>query len=161
MESDSSQLSGARQIVQRCLGLTSDLASIIAEAAEQLAIESTIIFVPVSVQRQIPGERQLSLLAQEAAKEAWAILNCVNFAAECIPFRKFILENQWNARTKVGHMLGENRKVLELANVDFNRLTADNGGWERLPVASAGIISHGVWGNVPSGETYNGSINVR
>jgi hypothetical protein len=33
-------------------------------------------------------------------------------------------------------------------------LTADIGGWERLPVASDGIISNGVWGNVPSGETY-------
>jgi hypothetical protein len=30
----------------------------------------------------------------------------------------------------------------------------DIGGWERLPVASDGIISDGAWGNVPSGETY-------
>ncbi len=155
MESDSSQLSGARQIVQRCLGLTSDLASIIAEAAEQLAIESTIIFVPVSLQRRIPGEHQLSLLARGAAKEARAILNCVTSTAECSPFRKFILENQWSARTKVGHMLGGNRKVLELANVNFNRLTAD---CHAEHILTADI---GVWGNVPSGETYIGSINVR
>jgi hypothetical protein len=33
-------------------------------------------------------------------------------------------------------------------------LTTDIGGWERLPVASDGVISNGVWGNVPSGETY-------
>jgi len=33
-------------------------------------------------------------------------------------------------------------------------LTATLGGWERLPVASDGIIQNGVWGNVPSGETY-------
>lgn len=33
-------------------------------------------------------------------------------------------------------------------------LTARLGGWERLPVASDGIIHDGVWGNVPSGETY-------
>jgi hypothetical protein len=35
-----------------------------------------------------------------------------------------------------------------------HRLTADIGGWERLPVASDGVISDGAWGNVPSGETY-------
>lgn len=198
MAIDPAVVSGARQIIQRCLGLTrgqnllifadkttSDLASIIAEAAEQLGVESTIIFVPVSLQRRIPREMDLSLLAQGAAKEAWAILNCVNSSAECLPFRRFILETQWSARTKVGHMPGANLKVLQLANVDFNkliadchsveivlargrtlefvsraddgtfhRLTVDIGGWERLPVASDGVISNGVWGNVPSGETY-------
>jgi hypothetical protein len=33
-------------------------------------------------------------------------------------------------------------------------LKADIGGWDRLPVASDGIIGDGAWGNVPSGETY-------
>ena len=33
-------------------------------------------------------------------------------------------------------------------------LRADIGGWSRLPVASNGVIGDGVWGNVPSGETY-------
>jgi hypothetical protein len=33
-------------------------------------------------------------------------------------------------------------------------LTADIGGWDRLPVASDGVIRDGAWGNVPSGETY-------
>jgi len=198
MVSDSAEVSGAKQIVQRCLGLTkgqnilifadkttSEVASVIAEAAEELSVSATIIFVPISIQRRIPEEIDLSLFAQGVAKEAWAILNCVNSSAECIPFRKFILETQWSARTKVGHMPGANLKVLQLANVDFNKLisdchsvetalargrtlefisraadgvlhqlTADIGGWERLPVASDGVISNGVWGNVPSGETY-------
>ncbi|HNS52085.1 MAG TPA: hypothetical protein PKO09_12990 [Anaerolineae bacterium] len=35
-----------------------------------------------------------------------------------------------------------------------HHLTADIGGWERLPVASDGLIDDGAWGNVPSGETY-------
>lgn len=195
---DSAEVSGAKQIVQRCLGLTkgqnllifadkttSEVASLIAEAAEQLSVPATIIFVPVSQQRRIPYEAELSLLAQGAAKEAWAILNCVNSSAECTPFRKFILETQWSARTKVGHMPGANLKVLQLASADFNKLIsdchsveialargrtlefisraadgtlhcliADIGGWDRLPVASDGVISNGVWGNVPSGETY-------
>lgn len=33
-------------------------------------------------------------------------------------------------------------------------LTSDLGGWKRIPVASDGVIADGVWGNVPSGETY-------
>jgi leucyl aminopeptidase (aminopeptidase T) len=195
---DSAEVSGAKQIVQRCLGLTrgqnllifadkttTDVASTIADAAEHLSVPATIIFVPISQQRCIPDEMKLSLLAQGAAKEAWAILNCVNSSAECTPFRKFILETQWSARTKVGHMPGANLKVLQLASTDFKKLisdchaveialargrtlefisrtadgtlhclTTDIGGWERLPVASDGVISNGVWGNVPSGETY-------
>lgn len=35
-----------------------------------------------------------------------------------------------------------------------HRLQAAIGGWERLPVASDGVIREGSWGNVPSGETY-------
>jgi leucyl aminopeptidase (aminopeptidase T) len=35
-----------------------------------------------------------------------------------------------------------------------HHLVADIGGWERLPVASNGLIDDGAWGNVPSGETY-------
>jgi leucyl aminopeptidase (aminopeptidase T) len=35
-----------------------------------------------------------------------------------------------------------------------HRLEADIGGWQRLPVASDGIIIDGAWGNVPSGETF-------
>lgn len=110
---DPAVVSGAKQIIQRCLGLTrgqnllifadkttSGLASIITEAAEQLDVESTIIFVPVSLQRRIPDDIDLSLLAQGAAKEAWAILNCVNSSAECLPFRRFILETQWSARSQ-------------------------------------------------------------
>ena len=37
---------------------------------------------------------------------------------------------------------------------ETHTLTVDIGSWLRLPVASDGIISDGVWGNVPSGETY-------
>lgn len=191
-------VAGAKQVVQRCLGLskgqnllifvdstTSDLGSVIAEVAEELSIQSTIIFVPIPLQRRIPGELDLSLLAQGTAREAQAILICVNPSPDCLPFRHRILETQWSARTRIGHMPGGSLKVLKLANVDFNKLIADChcleialargrtlelistaydssthhlkvdiGGWERLPVASDGVISDGVWGNVPSGETY-------
>lgn len=34
------------------------------------------------------------------------------------------------------------------------RLVVDIGGWERVPVVSDGVISDGMWANVPSGETY-------
>lgn len=198
MLTNSDTFSGVKQILQRCLGLTKgqslliladettiEVASTIAEAAETLAIQSVIIIVPVSLQRLIPIKTDLSLLAQGAAKEARAILTCLNSSPDCLAFRDRILETQWSTRTRIGHMPGANLNVLKLANIDFNRLisnchsleialargqtlelesseadhtshrlTVDIGGWERLPVASDGVISDGVWGNVPSGETY-------
>jgi hypothetical protein len=190
--------SGARQIVQKCLDLepnqqfvifadetTIEPAVVIAEAAESLGVLHTVILVPVSTQRRIPLERDLSYLTQEASREARAILTCVNSSPECLPFRQRILETHWTARTRIGHMPGATLEVLEMANADLERLvidcscleivmargkklelishaaddsshtlSADIGGWERLPVASDGVIRDGAWGNVPSGETY-------
>jgi leucyl aminopeptidase (aminopeptidase T) len=191
-------LAGARQIVGRCLGLepgqdlvvffdetTLDTATVLCEAAEALGVPITLLLVPAALQRRIPRESDLSLLAQGAARQARAILTCVNGQPECLAFRQRLLESQWSARTRIGHMPGVTPEVLKLANVDLerlsadcravelalargrrleltsfspdgvpHRLTADIGGWERLPVASDGIIHDGVWGNVPSGETY-------
>jgi leucyl aminopeptidase (aminopeptidase T) len=49
-------------------------------------------------------------------------------------------------------------RELELITYDANgqdyHLYAQIGGWQRLPVASDGLIPEGGWGNVPSGETY-------
>jgi len=212
MEIKSDHLSGAKQILQRCLGLsqnqslvvfvdetTISVGTIIAEAADLLGISQTTIFVPISLQRKIPQESDLSLITQEVAREARAVLTCVNGTPECLPFRDRILESQWSARTRIGHMPGAILDVLQLANIDFGQLitdchnielamarghtlefismTADGkrhslrvdiGGWERLPVASDGVIEDGVWGNTPSGETYiapiegsgNGSVVI-
>lgn len=189
---------GARQVVQHCLGLepgqqlviladetTVEPAVAIAEAAEALHVPHTTLLVPVVVQRRIPIASDLSLLAQGVAREARAILTCVNASPECLPFRQRILETHWTARTRIGHMPGATKGVLALADVDLgqlvadcwgmevamargrtlqlisyavdgtpHRLTASIGGWERLPVASDGVIHDGAWGNVPSGETY-------
>ncbi len=190
--------SGARKIVQACLDLepnqqfvifadetTIEPAVVIAEAAESVGVLHTVIVVPVSTQHRIPLERDLSYLTQEAAREARAILTCVNSSPECLPFRQRILETHWTARTRIGHMPGATLEVLEMANADLEQLvidcgcmeiamargkkleltsyaadgsphtlSADIGGWERLPVASDGVIRDGAWGNVPSGETY-------
>lgn len=191
-------LSGAQQILERCLGLrqnqslvifvdetTVDVGTAFAEAANKLGIPQTTIYVPISMQEKIPRTSELSLTAQEVAREARAIMTCVNGTPECLVFRDWILETQWSARTRIGHMPGATLNVLELANVDFDQLisdchnielamarghtlafnsttkdgsshclTVDINGWQRLPVASDGIIQDGVWGNVPSGETY-------
>jgi leucyl aminopeptidase (aminopeptidase T) len=198
MPSESSSHAGARQVVQHCLDLkpgqqvvilvdetTVEPGVAIAEEAESLGVSQTIILVPVAVQRRIPRETDLSFPAQRAAREARAILTCVNALPECLSFREHILETQWTAHTKIGHMPGASLDVLRLANVDLEQLAADCrcletamargktlelisydagggahyliadiGGWERLPVASDGIIADGAWGNVPSGETY-------
>jgi hypothetical protein len=198
MPTDPAILSGARQIVQQCLGLeptqqlvvfvdetTVEPGVAIATAAEELAVPAMLMLVPVAVQRRIPMKSDLSFLAQGAAREARAILTCVNAMPECLPFRQRILEAHWTARTRIGHMPGASTEVLRLADVDFDRLVnecwcleiamargqtlelisygaggeshhleADLGGWDRLPVASDGVICDGAWGNVPSGETF-------
>jgi hypothetical protein len=198
MPTESSIHAGAEQIVRHCLGLERDQHLVvfvdettvepglaIAETAESLGVPPTVILVSTSIQRRIPMHSDLSLLAQGAAREARAILTCVNSTPECLPFRQRILETQWTARTRIGHMPGASIEALDLANVDFQRLVVDCrcmeiamargrtlelvsyaaggtahrlavgiGGWDRLPVASDGVISDGAWGNVPSGETY-------
>jgi hypothetical protein len=198
MPVESSVHAGARQIVQQCLSLkpgqqfvilvdetTVGPGVAIAEAAESVGVSQTVILVPVAVQRRIPRESDLSFPTQRSAREARAILTCVNTRPDCLPFREHILETQWTAHTKIGHMPGANLDLLRLAEVDLeqlaadcrcleiamargktlelisyaangqaHRLVVDIGGWERLPVASDGIIGDGAWGNVPSGETY-------
>jgi hypothetical protein len=164
---------------------TVEVAIAIAEAAESLHVPHTTILVPVSLQRRIPAQSDLSLLAQGAVREARAILVCATGAPECLPFREWFLETHWTARTRIGHMPGASLDVLKLAEVDCeklvsechavevalargqslelitrapggrpHRLEADIGGWQRLPVASDGVIIDGAWGNVPSGETF-------
>jgi leucyl aminopeptidase (aminopeptidase T) len=198
MSTASSVQAGARQLIQRCLGLqpsqqlvlfvdetTVEPGVALADAAESLGVAHTTLLVPSSVQRRIPIRSDLSLLAQGAAREARAILTCVNAAPDCLPFRQRILETHWTARTRIGHMPGASLDVLTLADVDFDQLVADCarievamargrtlelisyatdgtqhtltarlGSWDRLPVASDGVIGDGAWGNVPSGETY-------
>lgn len=189
---------GARQIVRRCLGLepgqdlvilmdetTVETAIALGEAADGLGVHPSLVLVPVSLQRRIPARSDLSLPIQGLAQQARGILTCVNARPECMGFRDRVLETQWSARTRVGHMPGATMEVLDVADVDLDRLSADChsvevalarghsvelttyapdgtahhlsadvGGWERLPVASDGIITDGAWGNVPSGETY-------
>jgi hypothetical protein len=189
---------GARQIVTTCLALepgqelviladetTLKTAEILAEAAQGLRVPHTLLVVPISIQRLIPQQAEMSLVAQGAAHQARAILFCVNAQPDCLPFRQYLLETHWSARTRIGHMPGAEPGLLKLANADPVRLAADChavelafarghrleltsfspdgvphhlgadlGGWERLPVASDGLIDDGAWGNIPSGETY-------
>jgi hypothetical protein len=200
---------GARQIVHRCLGLepgqdlvifldetTVETAIALAEAADSLHVQPSLILVPISLQRRIPHLSDLPLPTQGLAHHARGILTCVNALAECLPFRDRVLETQWSARTRFGHMPGATLDVLELAEVELEKLiadchsielamargqtlelitygpdaagssrtyhlTADIGGWERLPVASDGVIIDGAWGNVPSGETYIAPVEGR
>jgi leucyl aminopeptidase (aminopeptidase T) len=198
MPTDPSIEAGAKQIVRRCLGMepgqdlvifvdetTVEPGVAIAEAAEALQVPHTVILVPVSVQHRVPYQSELSLLVQGAARQARAILTCLNATPECLPFRDWLLETHWSARTRLGHMPGATLDGLKLADIDVDQLvadcravefamacghtlellttapdgtphqlTADIGGWERLPVASDGIIIDGAWGNIPSGETY-------
>ena len=178
---------GARQIVRRCLGLepgqdlvifldetTIEVAIALAEAAHSLGVNSSLVLTPVSFQRRIPRQADLSLPVQGLAHQARGILICVAALPDGLAFRDRVLETQWSARTRVGHMPGATLDIFDLADVDMDRLiadchavelvlahgqqvelisyapdgkahtlTADIGGWERLPVASDGVIPDG------------------
>lgn len=193
-----SELDGAKRILRQCLGLESDQSlvvildettartgAVLAAAADLEGITCSAFLVPVAAQRRIPVHGDLNPAVQEAAQGAGGLLICVNASPECIGFRDYILETQWSARMRIGHMPGASLAVLRLANTDIGQLsadchlveeamarghtielrtyaadggehvlTADIDGWSRLPVASDGVIADGVWGNVPSGETY-------
>ena len=198
MQTSSEAKNGAKNIISRCLGLSSghdvlifadettlDVSMVLAEAAGMLDVVPIVVLIPKSIQRYIPDKQSLPISVQGIAKDVRVIITCTNADSECMPFREYILETQLSAHTRIGHMPGANLDLLGLANVDFDRLVedcnriecmmaqghelelkstdsfgrthllkADIGGWERLPVASNGVIEDGVWGNVPSGETY-------
>jgi leucyl aminopeptidase (aminopeptidase T) len=189
---------GAKNIIRRCLDLepgqdlviffdeaTLETVSLLMRVATELRVQPTAIFIPQEVQRLIPEHANLSGLAERMVQEVRAIITCVNGSASCMPFRSRLLEVNWSARTRVGHMPGASLEVLKLAAVDIDRLILNCrqialaltrgqqlelesygmdgsvhqlqvplGGWDRIAVASDGIIRDGVWGNVPSGEAY-------
>ena len=132
------ELAGARRILRECLGLehdqslviildetTAGTAAVLAEAADLEAIPCSAFFVPVAAQRRIPGLAKLSGLVQAAAHGARAILTCVNASPECMPFRDYLLETGWSARSRIGHMPGASLAVLRAANTDIGQVVAD------------------------------------
>ena len=143
MGSTGSELTGARRVLRDCLGLangqslviildetTAETAAVLSEAADLERIPYSAFLVPVAVQRRIPAQSDLSLTLQAAAHDARAILTCVNSRPDCLRFRDRILETQWSARTRLGHMPGADLDVLKLAK----RRHGETGG--RLPSAS-------------------------
>jgi hypothetical protein len=138
--------SGARKILESCLGLkmghhnlllfsdetTLDVTKIFLRNAAGLDIPATAIFVPVEQQQAFKAGQELSLPLLSAAREARAILTCLNASPDCLEFRDQLLHTQWSARTRIGHMPGVNEDVLRIANINFHRQVAD---CERLAVA--------------------------
>ena len=135
MIANEAAFNGAQHIIKHCLELHQgqellivsdetavEVSTMLAEAAAQLGVSQTTIFIPVSLQRRIPHEQQLSLLTWTVAREARAILTCVNGAPDCFPFRDYILDNWRGARIRIGHMPGASLDILTLANVDFDKL---------------------------------------
>jgi leucyl aminopeptidase (aminopeptidase T) len=189
---------GARQVIQRGLGLlpgqnlliiadetTEDVAALLRDTAMSIGVSAMIVFIPQEQQMLIPQEYELSDRVQSAAQEARAIITCVNDSPDCLPFRYWVFHNYWKAHARLGHMPGASLPLLKLANVDYKKLVdschrlelamargrtiefisfsksgekyflqAEIGGWDRIPVASNGVIEDGIWGNVPSGETF-------
>ena len=161
------------------------VATILAETADTLNVQCSVVYVPTSCQKRFTVNDELSLLTEDALREAKAIITCVSNSPECLAFRRRIINTGLRPRTRVGHMPGASLGVLATANVNYDvlisqcreialvlakgtiieiitqdseeekyTLTADIGGWNRMPVNSDGVIPDGAWGNIPSGETY-------
>lgn len=135
---DDTALNGARQIIRHCLGLepgqellvfidetTVAVGMLLTEAATQLGVTTSSIFIPVEQQRRIPPAALLGRAIAGALREVRVIVLCVNGQTDCLPFRAHIIEHESGARTRIGTMPGATHDVLRMADVDFARLIAD------------------------------------
>lgn len=50
--------------------------------------------------------------------------------------------------------IGKYAKIVTESNESEYNLNFDLGGWDRMPVASTGVIEEGTWGNIPGAEAY-------
>jgi leucyl aminopeptidase (aminopeptidase T) len=129
---------GAKNIIQRCLDLeknqelviffdetTMDVVSLLFQVASELGVQPTAIFIPLEVQKLIPEQYNISGITERMVQEVRAIISCVNGSASCMAFRSRLLEVNWSARTRVGHMPGATLEGLRLAAIDIDKLILD------------------------------------
>lgn len=136
MESLSDVDRGARIILRDCLKLergqevvilvdetTLSLVPALTHAAAQLAIPSTILYVPLSQQKATQKLEDLPTPLGAALKDARAILTCITGDTSCTTFRGVIINNFLGSHSRIGHMPGASEAVLQAANVDLTALT--------------------------------------
>lgn len=102
MAIDSDVVSGAKLLTQCCQVLSRSqnlliffdktISKLMSIVAEGLAVQSTIIFVPVTLQRSNPSEIDLGLITQGSAKEARIILTRLSSSPDCFRFQARIHE---------------------------------------------------------------------
>lgn len=130
--------SGAQKIINTCLGLTCDqellvlfdettrdVAQMLLEAAYQVSINATAIYIPVSRQEQFDQGTNFPLVMENAIKAADGIVTCLTDVQACLPFRTKIFDVGLNNRVKIGHMPGVTIKVLPMADADYLQMSAD------------------------------------
>ena len=96
---------GARKIIDTCLGLSSgqellilfdettlEVANLMIEAAFDLQVSSTGVYVPSFVQTQIGKKESLPLPMESAIRNTTGIVTCLTDAQNCLPFRKKIFK---------------------------------------------------------------------
>lgn len=163
---------------------TRALAELFVETAIQLEYQPYILYFPTVLQRRqnqrdLPetirgalNEASATILCVHGSAECLAFREKVRQAAIARGRKEAHMPGS-NWRTllaadadyerltqQCGHLalaLAKGHKI-EIQSFDHQQgvhvLTAELGGWERLPVISDGIIHEGAWGNVPSGETF-------
>ncbi len=187
----------ARTILTHCLSLpagaqyliftdekTREVATILASTGLAHGLHPIVLFYDTILQKMLQ-DAPLSSSLQSVIADSSAAFICLNSDPENFLFRDHIRRTAWNSGLKVAHMPGINKRILRLADLDYQKLryrcelfalalakgslleiiTHDKTGrthtltiplkpWDRFPIISDGIIDAGVWGNVPSGETY-------
>jgi leucyl aminopeptidase (aminopeptidase T) len=127
---------GAEKVVKTCLGLkeadellivadetTTDVAMTIVRAATANKVSATVLFVPVSQQKEFAGLTGLPLAMEGAIKESRALATCVTDLTECMDFRVLVMKESQEHRKKVGHMPGITVQMLAGAvRVDYDEM---------------------------------------
>jgi hypothetical protein len=104
---------------------TADTAKILINAGEQLGLSVSELFVPLTHQREFSPDRGLCRHCLRALRGYAGILTCVSDHSDTTSYRRELLREAASGRTRVGHMPGARRFVLEWAvDVDYGAATA-------------------------------------
>ena len=137
-------------------------AEFVAQAAADLDIAASIIFVPRALQGDGAAPDGLALPVEAALRETDAVLSCLSDRPEHLPYRLRVLRTGWSRRTKLAHAPGLTLDILRKADTDYGLIgercrqlalalilgrrmeiiTADNQGREHRLVIPVGAWDH-------------------
>ncbi|MCX6032284.1 MAG: hypothetical protein NT169_23695 [Chloroflexi bacterium] len=95
------------------------VAEFVAQAAADLEIATSIVFVPRALQGDGAAADGLPLPVEAAIRETDAVLSCLSDRPEHLPYRLRVLRTGWSRRTKLAHAPGLTLDILRKADTDY------------------------------------------